>query len=394
MYGRHFLFVPGPTHVPERVIRAMARSMEDHRSSAFPELTLGLLRDLRPIFGTERARPFIFPGTGTGGWEIALTNLLSPGDAVLAVRNGQFSHLFAQAASNLGFDVRTMDVEWGEAVPADRVEEALREDTEQKIRAVLVVHNETATGVRSDIAAVRAALDAAAHDAMLFVDGVSSIGSMEFRFDSWGVDAAVAGTQKGLMLPAGLAIVAISEKALAASETARAPRSVFDLKAMAAQNDEGYFPYTPPLSLLFGLREALDIFAEEGLPNIYARHARFGAGVRAAVAAWDLELCARSPEAYSDTVSAVMLPPEFDARKVIDVAFRRWHLSLGGGLARLAGKAFRIGHLGDVNELMLLGALAGVELALIDTGLPIIAGTGVSAAQLVWSESTPRPSSA
>ncbi|HLV25200.1 MAG TPA: aminotransferase class V-fold PLP-dependent enzyme [Gemmatimonadales bacterium] len=394
MYGRHFLFVPGPTHLPERVIRAMARSLEDHRSSVFPELTRGLLTDLKSVFGTTAGRPFIFPGTGTSGWEIALTNMLSPGDTVLAVRNGQFSHLFAQAATNLGFNVRTIDVEWGEAVPVEQVADALRADGEQQIRAVLVVHNETATGVRSDIAGVRAALDSTAHDALLLVDGVSSIGCMEFLFDAWGVDVAVAGTQKGLMLPAGLAIIAVSEKGLAASESARAPRSVFNLQAMAAQNDEGYFPYTPPLSILFGLREALDIFAEEGLENVFARHARLGAGARAAVAAWDLQLCARDPQAYSDSLSTVMLPAEYDARKVIDIAFRRWNLSLGGGLARLAGRAFRIGHMGDVNELMLLGALGGVELAMMDAGVPITAGSGVSAAQLVFSESTPRPADA
>lgn len=391
MPGRHHLFVPGPTNVPERVLRAMARSMEDHRSSAFPELTHGLLRDLRPIFGTERGRPFIFPGTGTGGWEIALTNTLSPGDTVLAVRNGQFSHLFSQAATNLGFTVRTIDVEWGEAAPADQVEEALRADRDHAIRAVLVVHNETATGVRSDVAAIRAAMDAAGHDALLLVDGVSSIGSMPFRMDEWRVDVAVTGSQKGLMLPAGLAIIAVSERALAATGTARAPRSVFDLRAMAAQNDDGYFPYTPPLSLLFGLRETLDMFAEEGLEQVFARHERLASGVRAAVAAWDLELCARDPRSYSSTVTAVVVPPEHDARRVIDIAFRRWNLSLGGGLARLAGRVFRIGHLGDLNELMLLGALSGVELALADAGVPVIFGAGVSAAQSLWRQAAVSP---
>jgi len=237
----------------------------------------------------------------------------------------------------------------------------------------------------------RRELDAAAHDALLCADGVSSDGSLEFRMDDWGVDVGVAGSQKGRMLPAGLALLAVSERALQATESARSPRSVFDLRAMAAQNDDGYFPYTPPLSLLFGLREALDMFAEEGLDQVYARHSRLGSGVRAAIAAWDLELCARDPAAYSDTVSAVMLPAEFDARRVIDIAFRRWNLSLGGGLARLAGRSFRIGHLGDLNELMLLGALAGTELSLADAGVPVIPGSGVSAAQALWSETTPRP---
>jgi len=358
--------------------------MEDHRSSAFPELTLGILRDLPPLFGTIRGRPFVFPGTGTGGREIALTNCLSPGDRVLAVRNGQFSHLFSQAATNLGLDVQTIDVEWGEAVPADLVEEALRAGGGSGVRAVLVVHNETATGVTSDVAAVRAAMNAAGSDALLFVDGVSSIGSIEFRMDDWGVDVAVCGTQKGLMLPAGLAVLAVSEKALAATATATSPRSDFDLRPMVAQNDDGYFPFTPPLSLLFGLREVLDMLAEEGYDQVFARHARLAEGVRAAVAAWELPLCARDPQACSNTVSAIVLPEAHDARKVIDIAFRRWDLSLGSGLARLAGRVFRIGHMGHLNELMLLGALGGVELALADAGVPVRPGAGGGAAQEVW----------
>lgn len=365
--------------------------MEDHRSSAFPELTRGILRDLPPLFGTRHGegRPFVFPGTGTGGWEIALTNCLSPGDRVLAVRNGQFSHLFTQAASNLGLQVQTIDVEWGEAVPADQVEAALRRAEGPSVRAVLVVHNETATGVTSDVGAVRAAMDAAGSDALLFVDGVSSIGSIEFRMDDWGVDVAVCGTQKGLMLPAGLAVIAVSRKALAAVESAKSPRSVFDLRPMMAQNDDGYFPYTPPLSLLFGLREVLDMFAEEGLERVFERHARLAQGVRAAVGAWGLTLCARDPKVYSNTLSAVVLPEEHDARKVIDIAFRRWNLSLGGGLARLAGRVFRIGHMGHVNELMLIGALGGAELALADAGVPIEAGSGVAAAEAVWRKAAP-----
>jgi alanine-glyoxylate transaminase/serine-glyoxylate transaminase/serine-pyruvate transaminase len=382
--GRHFLFVPGPTNVPERVLSAMHRSMEDHRSSAFPALTLGLLRDLRPVFGTERGRTVIFPATGTGGWEVALTNCCRPGDTVLAVRNGQFSHLFADAAARLGFVVETIDVEWGEGVPDDRLAARLAEDRDGRIAAVLVVHNETATGVRSDIGAVRAAMDSADHPALLFVDGVSSIGSMPFRMDDWRVDVAITGSQKGLMLPAGLAIVCLSERA---ERIARAPggaRAFFDLRPMMAQNDEGYTPYTPPLSLFFGLRAVLDIFAEETLDAVYRRHVRLASGVRAAVDAWGLELCARAPELYSDTVTAIVVPADADARRVIDVAFRRYDLSLGGGLARLAGRVFRIGHMGDLNELMLIGALGGVEMALLDAGIDVEPGSGVAAAQRYW----------
>lgn len=385
MPGRHFLFVPGPSNVPERVLRAMHRPMEDHRSSAFPALTHGLLRDLRPVFGTERGTPVVFPATGTGGWETALVNCCAPGDRLLAVRNGQFGHLFVDAAQRLGFDVETIDVEWGEAVPAERIAERLRADAERRVRAVLVVHNETATGVTSDVGAVRAAMDDAEHPALLLVDGVSSIGSIPFELDEWRVDVAITGSQKGMMLPAGLAIVCLGERARALAEgDGRAPRGFFDLRPMLQQNADGYFPFTPALSLLFGLREALDMMAEEGLAQVHARHAHLAAGARAAVAAWGLELCARDPARRSDTVSAVVVPPDADARRVIDAAFRRYDLSLGGGLARLAGRVFRIGHMGDLNELMLLGALAGVEMSLLDAGVAIEPGSGVAAAQRTW----------
>ena len=384
MAGRHHLFVPGPTNVPHRVLSAMHRPMEDHRSSAFPELTRGLLDGLRPIFGTADARTVIFPGTGTGGWEVALTNCLEPGARVLAVRNGQFSHLFADAADRLGFVVETIDVEWGEAVPADRLASRLADDREHTIAAVLIVHNETATGVRSDVGAVRSALDDAGHPALLLVDGVSSIGSMPFELDAWRVDVAITGSQKGLMLPAGLCIACLSDRAERAALAGTGARAYFDLRPMMAQNDDGYFPYTPPLSLLFGLREVLDVLAEETLPAVYARHVRLARGVRAAVRAWGLELCARAPEAYSDTVSAVVVPAGADAREVIDVAFRRYDLSLGGGLARLAGRVYRIGHLGDLNELMLLAAIGGSEMAMLDAGIRVDPGSGVAAAQAEW----------
>ena len=380
MPGRNFLFVPGPTNVPERILRAMDRAMEDHRSSAFPELATGLFRDIRRVFKTTTGQAFIFPATGTGGWEAALVNTLSPGDRVLAPRYGQFSHLWIDLAQRHGLRVDIIDVEWGEGAPADRIGEILSQDKQHEIKGVLVVHNETATGVTSDIAAVRVAMDAARHPALLYVDGVSSIGSIDFRMDDWKVDLAVTGSQKGLMLPAGLGIVCASPKALAAREHAKCPRVFFDFGDMIKANATGYFPYTPSIPLLYGLRESLALIAEEGLDAIHARHRRLADGVRAAVRAWGLKLCARAPQWYSDTVSAIMVPEGVNAADVIDVAFRRYNLALGAGLARMAGKLFRIGHLGDLNELMLLGAIAGAEMALRDVGVQVTPGAGVAAA--------------
>ncbi len=380
MPGRNFLFVPGPTNVPDRVLRAMHVPMEDHRSSTFPELPFSLFRDLRKLFKTRDGQPFIFPGSGTGGWEAALTNTLSPGDKVLAPRYGQFSHLWIDMAQRLGLKVEILDTEWGEGAPADRVEEALRADKAHEIKAVLICHNETSTGVTSDIAGIHKAMNAAKHPAMLYVDGVSSIASIDFRMDEWGVDVAVSGSQKGMMLPAGLAIVCASQKALAARAKARCPRVFFDFEDMIKANATGYFPYTPALPMLYGLRESLDILFEEGLENVFARHHRLAEGVRAAVRAWGLKLCARDPKWYSDTVSAVLVPDGFNGADVIDVAFRRYNLALGAGLSRVAGKLFRIGHLGDLNEMMLLGALAGAEMAMRDAGIKVTPGSGVGAA--------------
>src|SRR5438128_2874363 len=382
MPGRNFLFVPGPTNVPERILRAMDRAMEDHRSSAFPELSTAAFRDVKRVFQTTTGQPFIFPATGTGGWEAALVNTLSPGDRLLAPRYGQFSHLWIDLAQRHGLRVDIIDVEWGEGAPAERIEEILRGDTQHEIKGVLIVHNETATGVTSDVGAVRRALDAAQHPALLYVDGVSSIGSIDFRMDEWNVDLAITGSQKGLMLPPGLGLVCASPKALAAREHAKCPRVFFDFGDMIKANATGYFPYTPSLPLLHGLRESLDIVAEQGLDNIFARHHRLAEGVRAAVRAWGggLKLCAKAPKWYSNTVSAIMVPEGTNAADVIDVAFRRYNLALGAGLARLAGKLFRIGHLGDLNELMLLGAIAGAEMAMRDTGIPVTLGAGVAAA--------------
>ena len=380
MPGRPFLFVPGPTNVPERILRAMDRAMEDHRSSAFPELTTGLFRDLKRVFQTTAGQPFLFPATGTGGWEAALVNTRSPGDRLLAPRYGQFGHLWIELAQRHGLRVDILDGEWGEGAPAERIAEILAADRQHDIKGVLIVHNETATGVTSDVAAVRRALDAAQHPALLYVDGVSSIGSLDFRMDEWQVDLAITGSQKGLMLPAGLGIVCASPKALAARAQAQCPRAFFDFGDMLKANASGYFPYTPSIPLLYGLRESLALIFEEGLDAIFARHRRLAEGVRAAVRAWGLKLCAKAPHWYSDTVSAILVPEGASAADVVDVAFRRYHLALGAGLGRLAGKLFRIGHLGDLNELMLLGALAGAEMALRDVGIKVTLGAGVAAA--------------
>jgi len=380
MPGRNFLFVPGPTNVPERILRAMDRAMEDHRSSAFPDLTAGLFRDLKQVFQTSNGQALVFPATGTGGWEAALVNTLSPGDRLLAPRYGQFSHLWIDLAQRHGLRVDIVDVEWGEGAPADRIEEILTQDRQHEIKGLLIVHNETATGVTSDIGAVRRAMDAARHPALLYVDGVSSIGSIDFRMDEWNVDLAITGSQKGLMLPAGLGIVCASPRALAARERAKCARVFFDFGDMMKANATGYFPYTPSIPLLYGLRASLDLLLEEGLDAIFARHRRLAEGVRAAVRAWGLKLCARAPQWYSDTVSAILMPDGTNAGEVIDVAFRRYNLALGAGLGRLAGKLFRIGHLGDLNELMLLGAIAGAEMALRDVGIAVTPGSGVAAA--------------
>jgi alanine-glyoxylate transaminase/serine-glyoxylate transaminase/serine-pyruvate transaminase len=390
--GRNFLFVPGPTNVPDRVLRAMVIAMEDHRSSSFPELSTGLLKGLKKVFKTSAGQVFIFPSSGTGGWEAALTNTLSPGDKVLASRFGQFSHLWIDMAQRLGYDVEIMDVEWGEGVPLERTEQVLKADKEHKIKAVLACHNETATGVTSDIAGVRKVMDAAKHPALLYVDTVSSLGSIDFRMDEWGVDLTVSGSQKGFMLPAGLAFLGVSQKALAAMPGAKSKRCYFDLADMIKANATGYFPYTPALPMLYGLRESLNIIEEEGLENIFHRHHYLAEGVRAAVLeGWKLKLCAKAPKWYSDTVSAIVVPEGIDAARVIDIAYKRYNLALGAGLSKVAGKVFRIGHLGDLNELMLMGAIAGAEMAMLDVGVKVAPGSGVGAASNYWRSHDPIP---
>ena len=394
MAGRHFLFVPGPTNVPDRILRAMAVPMEDHRSSAFPELTFRCLADLKKIFKTTSAVPILFPSSGTGCWEAALTNCLSPGDRVLAARFGQFTHLWIDMCQRLGLEVEVLETEWGEGAPVDRYQAALAADRSRSIKAVLVCHNETATGVTSDVAAIRRALDDTRHPALLLVDAVSSLASIDFRMDEWGVDVCISGSQKGLMLPAGLGVTCVSEKAFAAAKTARMPRCYFDYRDMVSANATGYFPYTPSVPMMHGLRESLQMLLEEGLENVFYRHSYIAGGVRAAIVeGWKLRLCARAPQWYSDTVSAAMVPPGIDGAAIIARAFTRYNLALGAGLAQVAGKLFRIGHLGDSNELMLMAALAGAELAMLDCGVRIEPGSGVAAAARFW-RSRPAPAAA
>jgi alanine-glyoxylate transaminase/serine-glyoxylate transaminase/serine-pyruvate transaminase len=362
----------------------MHRQMEDHRSSAFPAFARRILSRLPQVVHQTKGEAFVFPATGSAMWEAALVNTVNPGARLLAPRFGQFSHLFIQTARNLGYRVDVLEEPWGEAADPARIEAALAADTAHEIQGVLLVHNETATGVTCDVAAVRAAMDRAKHPALLLVDGVSSIASLDFRFDDWRVDCAITGSQKGFMLPAGLGILYMSETALARVEGCTMPRAYFDLKAMRANNAQGYFPSTPALSLLYGLDEALTMLLDEGMDNVAARHKRLATGVRAAVKAWGLRECAKRPEIASNSLTAIVVPEGVDARTVIDIAFNRYDIALGSGLSEVAGKVFRIGHLGDMNALTLAGALAGVEMALVDAGIQITLGSGVGAALQQW----------
>jgi alanine-glyoxylate transaminase/serine-glyoxylate transaminase/serine-pyruvate transaminase len=382
--GIHHLYIPGPTNIPADVARAMIVPMQDHRAPDFAALTRALLLGLKRVFRTTAGQVMIFPGSGTGCWEAAITNTLSPGDRVLMAVHGQFSLLWADMARRLGLDVQTVECAWGAGTPVNEFARILGNDREGRIKAVFVTHNETATGVTSDVAGVRRALDSAFHDALLFVDGVSSIGSIDFRMDDWGVDLAVTGSQKGFMLPAGLGILAASPRALEAARTAKLPRAYFDFGAMLSANAAGTFPYTPPAQLLHGLRAALDRIEAEGLDAIIARHRRLADGVRAAVHAWGFALAAEHPTLWSDTVSAIRVPADVDAREVIAIARDRYNCALGAGLGPLAGKVFRIGHLGDLNEGMCLAAIGCAELALVEAGADIALGSGLAAAQRVY----------
>jgi alanine-glyoxylate transaminase/serine-glyoxylate transaminase/serine-pyruvate transaminase len=376
--------------VPDRVLRAMGVAMEDHRSPIFPELARTCLNGLKPVFKTTSGTPILFPSSGTGCWEAALTNCLNLGDQVLIARFGQFSHLWTDMCQRLGFEVQILETPWGEGAPVERYLASLSADQQHRIKAVLVCQNETATGVSSDVAAIRQAMDSLKHPALLFVDSVSALASIDFRMDEWGVDVCVSGSQKGLMLPAGLGVTCVSAKALEAAKRATSKRCYFDYADMVSANASGYFPYTPSLPMLYGLRESLAMLAEEGLENVFHRHTYLAAGVRAAVfEGWKLTLCASAPKWHSDTVSAIRVPEGINGADVIARAFSRYNLALGAGLSQVAGKLFRIGHLGDLNELMLLGAIAGAEMAMLDVGVKLEPGSGVAAAQTYWRKQAP-----
>ncbi|MEM8554458.1 MAG: aminotransferase class V-fold PLP-dependent enzyme [Pseudomonadota bacterium] len=391
--GQTHLFIPGPTNVPEAVRQAMNVPMQDMRAPDFGDLTLGLFDGVRRVMRSETAQVMFFPGSGTGAWEAAITNTLNPGDRVLMTRLGQFSSLWIEMAERLGLDVDVIDVPWGAGTPVEEVSRRLGHDHGEKIKAVFVTHNETATGVTSDVAAVRRALDENFHNALLFVDGVSSVGSIDFQMDAWGVDLVVTGSQKGFMLPAGLGILGVSEKAMAASKTATMRRAYFEFSDMVRMNETGHFPYTPPTQLFHGLRKSLELIESEGLDNVVARHHRLAEGVRRGIAAWGLSLVAEHHDLYSDTVSAICVPDDVDAREVMRIAYDDYSTSFGSGLGPLAGKVFRIGHLGDLNEGMCLTALSIAEMALYRAGVPVQLGSGVGAAQAWFATETGAPAS-
>ena len=378
------VFIPGPTNMPEDLRRAVDMPTLDHRSSLFADILHPARDGVKKVLKSESAEIFIFPSTGTGGWETAITNTLSPGDKVVAARNGMFSHRWIDMCQRHGLDVEVIETAWGAGLPADRYGEILAADTDHRIKAVLATHNETATGVLSDIAALRRAMDAAGHPALLLVDGVSSIASVDFRMDEWGVDIAVTGSQKGFMLPAGLGIAAFSPKAMAAVEEAKLPRTFFDIRDMAKGYAANGYPYTPAVGLLNGLKLSTEKLLDEGLENVFARHHRIAEGVRAAVSAWGLELCAQTPDVYSDTVSAIRTPEGFDAGQVVSLAAEKYGVAFGAGLGEVAGKVFRIGHLGSLTDVMALSGIATAEMAMADLGLPVVLGSGVAAAQEVY----------
>jgi alanine-glyoxylate transaminase/serine-glyoxylate transaminase/serine-pyruvate transaminase len=376
--GNHFLQVPGPTNVPDRVLRAMARPTIDHRGPEFSRLGLEVLHGLKEIFKTA-GDIVIYPSSGTGAWEAALVNTLSPGDRVLMFETGHFATLWRQMAGKLGLDVQFVPGDWRSGVDPAIIEAKLGEDRARQIKGVMVVHNETSTGVTSSVREARRAIDRAGHPALLLVDTISSLASIDYRHDEWGVDVTVAGSQKGLMLPPGLSFNAISEKARAASKSATLRRSYWDWEPMLAAAGSGYFPYTPATNLLYGLREALLMLREEGLDNVFARHDRHAEATRRAVRAWGLEILCGNPEQYSSALTAVLLPPGHNADALRGLILDHFNMSLGTGLAKLQGKVFRIGHLGNFNDLMLAGTLSGVEMGLALAGVPHKRG-GVAAA--------------
>ncbi|MEM7528034.1 MAG: aminotransferase class V-fold PLP-dependent enzyme [Pseudomonadota bacterium] len=376
--GRHFLQIPGPTNVPDRVLRAMDYPTIDHRGPDFAEIGKRAIAGMKPVFQTE-AHVIIYPASGTGAWEAALVNTLSPGDRVLMCETGHFATLWNNMAQKLGLVTEFISTDWRVGADTAAIEARLRDDTSGQIRAVCVVHNETSTGCTSDIPAARRAIDAAGHSALLMVDTISSLASIDYRHDEWGVDVTVSGSQKGLMLPPGLSFNAVSEKAMAAAVTARLQRSYWDWTEMTGPNAKGFFPYTPATNLLYGLVEACDMLLEEGLDNVFARHDRHAAATRAAVEAWGLEILCREPRFYSSSLTAVRMPESHSGDAFRRVVLEHFDMSLGAGLSKLADRIFRIGHLGDFNDLSLVGTLGGVEMGLGLAGVPHKKG-GVQAA--------------
>ena len=376
--GRHFLQIPGPTNVPDRVLRAMAAPTIDHRGPEFQELTQEVIVGLGKVIQT-RSPVVLFPASGTGAWEAALVNTLSPGNRVLMVETGHFATLWKQIATNYGLDVEFLAGDWRHGVNAAEIEAHLVEDAAHTIKAVCIVHNETSTGVTSDVAAVRRAMDSARHPALLVVDTISSLASMNYEHDAWGVDVTVGASQKGLMLPPGLSFNALSEKALSANSTATLARSFWDWQPVLKANEQNFFPYTPATNLMYGLREALRMLLAQGLEHVFARHHRHAEATRCAVDAWGLELLCANPSEYSSSITAIMMPEGHNAERLLRVVLERFDMSLGIGLSKLSGKIFRIGHLGDFNDLSLIGTLGGTEMGLVLAKIPHQPG-GVTAA--------------
>ena len=384
MSSQNPVFIPGPTNIPEAIRKACDIATLDHRSPAFARIFKPAVAGVRRVLNMAEGEVIILPSTGTGGWEAAVSNTLSPGDTVLAPRFGMFSHRWIDLCQRHALDVHVIETPWGQGAPVAAIEAALRADTAHRIRAVLATHNETATGVTSDIAGIRRAIDGAGHPALLYVDGVSSIGSIPFDMAGWGVDIAVAGSQKGFMLPAGLAILGVGPKALAAMQTAKLPRTFFDFNDMIRSYAAGSYPYTPAVGLIAGLACAIDMLEDEGLPAVYARHRRIAEGVRAAIAAWGMKPCAVTPDLYSDTVSAVVVPEGCNGTDLVKVAAETYGMAFGVGLGEVAGKVFRIGHLGMLTAPMMLSGLATTEMCMADLGWPVRLGSGVAAAQEIY----------
>jgi alanine-glyoxylate transaminase/serine-glyoxylate transaminase/serine-pyruvate transaminase len=376
--GRHFLQIPGPSPVPDRISRAIDAAVIDHRGPDFAELGLSVLSGMQRIFKTQ-APVVIYPSSGTGAWEACLSNVLKAGDQVLFYETGQFATLWKQMADRLGIETEFLAGDWRNGVDADRIEARLRQDTKHAIKAVCCVHHETSCGITSDIAAVRQAIDAVGHSALLLVDSISGLASVDYEHDQWGADVTVSGSQKGLMMPPGLGFNALSDRALEAAKNGGSQRSYWDWQEMLASNTSGYFPYTPATTLLFGLREAIAMLEEEGLDNVFARHQRLGDACREAVAVWDLQTVCQNPSEHSNALTGIMMPDGHDADRVREVILDKFDMSLGTGLGKIKGKAFRIGHLGDINDLTLMGALCGVEMGLDLAGVPHQSG-GVEAA--------------